>query len=150
MRSRDWEITRIPDEIARKLDDAVKPVDFPAKPAYFRSSVVSRCLNLLHSSLSLFICSRRQQNTQNKEKSLQATDGAPKCFWRTRAIVPRNLGWVAGSVGTTRVVACVNERLLTISLMIGPILSQTRVTSPMTTMTSGASPVTSSAIPTPI
>ena len=37
--------------------------------------------------------------------SAYATNGAPKCFCSTSAIVPRSLGSPAGSVGTTRVEA---------------------------------------------
>src|SRR5215831_17398966 len=55
MRSRDWETTRLSDETARTLDDSDKPVDFPAKPAYFRSSVVSRCLNIIFILWSVYL-----------------------------------------------------------------------------------------------
>jgi len=56
MRSRDWGIMRVPDEVARKLDDAVKLVDFPAKPAYFRSSVsIAASTYLLFLITSYFI-----------------------------------------------------------------------------------------------
>src|SRR5262245_35607802 len=44
MRRRDRDTTLISDETARTLDDAVKPVVFPAKPTYFRSSAVNRYL----------------------------------------------------------------------------------------------------------
>jgi len=39
---REREIPRASGEIARTLDDDVKPFDFPTKPAYFRSSVCYR------------------------------------------------------------------------------------------------------------
>ena len=58
-------------------------------------------------------------------------------------MVPRNRGWASGLVGTMRVAAWVKDLFLTASVTIGPTFSQALVTSPTTTRTSGASPVTS-------
>src|SRR5882757_2047033 len=92
-------------------------MNFHKLPGAERSSAVLLLQLLQNSPPSALI---RIHNKRRKQNRSQATDGAPKCFCSTNAIVPRSLGWDVGSAGTIRVPARVNECRLTASVITSP------------------------------